>query len=187
LVLAAVVGVIFWQFSGGMVEERLIGTFDQHENVASAYASSQLRQDLFWRSIDVTKAHPLFGVGPGNFQIISGSWHVSHNSFTQMSSEGGIPALILYVLILWCSFKNVRSARRLTRGQGELGLLSRAIFASDAYQFFPYFIVAFTVLLYRFIKQSVSTTKENNAAREATRESEPDADKAGSQLSWHFS
>ena len=83
-------------------------TFDSENDVSSAYGSAEQRQHLFWRSLEVTLEHPLFGVGPGNFPIISDSWLVTHNSYTQMSSEGGIPALVLYVMVLWAGFKNLK-------------------------------------------------------------------------------
>ena len=117
LVLTALAAVVLWRSSSGMLLARLEGTFDTKENVASAYGSAQQREQLFWRSVEVTKEHPLFGVGPGNFQVISGDWHVTHNSFTQMSSEGGVPALIFYLLILWTGFKNLRKTKQLRRGR----------------------------------------------------------------------
>ena len=156
LMLAALVGVILWQSSSGMLAARLNGTFNQKEDAASAYDSAQQRQQLFWRSIEVTEEHPLSGVGPGNFEVLSGNWHVTHNSFTQMSSEGGVPAFLLYVLILWSGFKNVSRTKRFVRGRPDLSLLALALnaslasflvgsfFASVAYQFFPYLFVAYT-------------------------------------------
>jgi hypothetical protein len=156
LVLAGLAGAVLWLSSNGMLADRLNGTFNSQEDVASAYDSAQARQDLFWRSVEVTKEHPLFGVGPGNFQELSGSWHVTHNAYTEMSSEGGMPALILYVLILWFGFKNVRATKRFGWGQKELvvlagslqaslaGYVVGSVFASTAYQFFPYLLVAYT-------------------------------------------
>ena len=79
LVLVPLAGVIFWLSSGDVLSERLNGTFNQKDDTASAYGSSQQRQQLFWRSIDITEEHPLFGVGPGNFAQLSGSWHETHN------------------------------------------------------------------------------------------------------------
>ncbi len=179
LVLAALAGVILWESAGGMLAGRLNGTFNSDEDVASAYGSAQARQELFWRSVEVTTEHPLFGVGPGNFQVVSGSWHVTHNSFTEMSSEGGVPALILYALILWSGFTNLRAAKRLARGQIESRLLARAFraslagfvvgscFASVAYQFFPYFLVTYTTALLLIAKESaVHTTKSESVRQE---------------------
>ena len=139
-----------------MLAGRLNGTFDEKDDAASAYGSAQQRQQLFWRSVDVTKEHPLFGVGPGNFQNVSGNWHETHNSFTQLTSEEGVPALILYVLIFWCGFESLRATKRLALGEKELRLLAGAfqaslagyivgsLFSSAAYQFFPYILVAYT-------------------------------------------
>ena len=57
----------------------------------------------------------------------------SHNTFTQFSSEGGLPALILYLLILWHGFTNTRKTKRLayqayrveTPGRGPTRQLDR--------------------------------------------------------------
>ncbi len=173
MVLVALGGVILWQYSSGMLAGRLAGTFNSKEDVASAYGSSQARQELFWRSIEVTVKHPLFGIGPGNFAEISGHWSVTHNSFTQMSSEGGVLAFILYVLILSRGFKNARATKQSTKGKGELTSLAKALqaslaayvigslFASSAYQFFPYFLVAYTTVLFLIAKKSASNSKEH--------------------------
>jgi putative inorganic carbon (HCO3(-)) transporter len=180
LVLAAMVTVTIWQFSSEMMVGRLKGTLDPKENTASAYGSAQQRQQVFWRSIEVTAKHLLFGIGPGNFATVSGSWHVTHNSFTEMSSEGGVPAFILYVLILWRGFKNVRATKRFARGQRESILLARALhaslagylvgslFASVAYQFFPYILVIYSSALLWITKKSISHPKEDETLSQVT-------------------
>lgn len=174
--LTILLGMFLWYSSSGMLGARLKGTFDPQENIASAYGSSQQRQELFWRSIELTKEHPLFGVGPGNFQVISGSWHVTHNTFTEVSSEGGVPAFILFLLILGSGFKNLRAIKRLGAGQGESRLLGRAlrasltafvvgaVFTSAAYQFFPYFLVAYTSALFRITTKMASNPFVNGYA-----------------------
>ena len=175
LVFAVLGGLILLQTSGGTLVGRLKGTFNIQENTAAAYGSAQAREQLFWRSLIVTMEHPLFGVGPGNFEQISGSWHVTHNSFTEMSAEGGVPALILYTLILWTGFKNLRGIKRLAHGQRESSLLVRALFASlagyvvgsfflsVAYEFFPYILVAYTTALLQIAKKSASRSKESRS------------------------
>src|SRR2546427_9352704 len=107
----------------------------------------------------VSLEHPLFGVGPGNFGIVSGNWHETHNTYTQLSSEAGIAALILFLLIMRRGFINIREAKRLVRGKPEEQLFATAlgasfasfavgsVFASAAYQFFPYFLVGYTSAL----------------------------------------
>jgi putative inorganic carbon (HCO3(-)) transporter len=196
LALAVLAGVVLWQFSSAVLLGRLKGTFNQQEDTAAAYDSAEGRQQLFWRSIEVTKQHPLFGVGPGNFQEISGSWHETHNAFTQMSAEGGVPAFILYVLILWCAFKHLRATKRLARGRRESSLLARALlaslagyavgsfFLSVAYAFFPYFLVGYAMALFLSGKQSVSRLKWREIV--AVVEKTP-ANKTEPGLSWNAS
>lgn len=197
ILLAVLLGVILWQSASGMLAGRLKGTLDIKEDTASAYGSAQQRQQLFWRSIEITAQHPLFGVGPGNFEQVSGSWLVTHNSFTQMSSEGGVPAFILYVLILLLGFRNARAAKQLTKGTGELSVLAKALqaslvaymigslFASTAYQFFPYFLVAYTTALFLIAKKSVFHSKEHESASQAAPEKQVYADTTNAEMLWH--
>jgi len=79
------------------------------EDVASL-ASQQEREELFRRSVAMMFQHPLLGVGVGEFgdavyrdDMEKGQHSPSlgtHNSYTQIGSECGIPALIVYVAIL---------------------------------------------------------------------------------------
>jgi O-antigen ligase len=90
------------------------------------------------------------------------------NSYTQMSSEGGIPALVLYVMVLWAGFKNLKRTRKLSGTNKEAKLFAGALhaslagfvvgslFASCAYQFFPYFLVAYTTVLLRIAKEQAA-------------------------------
>jgi O-antigen ligase len=177
VVCGVVVGIVLWVSSGAIVGQRLKGTFDSNEDVAASYSSSEQRQQLLWQSIKVTAQHPLFGVGPGNFQQISGNWHETHNSYTQMSSEGGIPALIFYLLILSYGFKNIRRTKQLSTRKKEFRLLAGALnaslagfvvgsfFASDAYQFFPYFLVAYTTTLLRVATKCASESRKDEPFR----------------------
>ena len=122
--------------------------------------SAEDRSVLFDRGVATTARHPLVGIGPGNFTVVSGmsdthDWHGPHNSYLQLSAEAGIPALILFLLILKQTFSNIRRAKQLATGDAKLVLLvgglrasvaSLAVgifFADAAYHFFPYFLVAF--------------------------------------------
>src|SRR5712691_5870970 len=132
LFLAALAGAACWPSSSATLVERLKGTFNAKQDAASSYASAQQRQRLFWRSIEVTEDHPLLGVGPGNFHVISGNWQVTHNSFTEISAEGGLPALVLYVWILWSGFRNLRAIKRFAQGRRTLIVLASGLNASLA-------------------------------------------------------
>lgn len=82
-----------------------------------AAVESQLeRQDVFKKSLYLTATHPLFGVGPDQFAVaVSGedaqngkhsAWLGTHNSYTQVSSECGIPAFICYCAVLVFCFRS---------------------------------------------------------------------------------
>jgi putative inorganic carbon (HCO3(-)) transporter len=73
----------------------------------SAIESRQQRLELLKLSLRFTATHPIFGVGPGVFEAYAAdvaeregrrtAWQVTHNMYTQISAEAGIPALIFYL------------------------------------------------------------------------------------------
>jgi O-antigen ligase len=91
-------------------------------------SSAEGRQKLLIKSLEVTLHHPLFGVGPGNFPVavfedakLKGeqyAWFVTHNTYTQLSSETGIPGAFLFLNMLFWSFKSVNEVLRLTAERG---------------------------------------------------------------------
>lgn len=115
------------------------------------------RQGLLSRSVTVTSQHPLVGIGPGNFAIMSREQLVTHNTYTQLSAEAGIPALVLFLLVFWTTFKalqNVRtsqeeSVRLLAVGltASIAGALVACFFGSYAYDFTLYYLVAYASCL----------------------------------------
>jgi O-antigen ligase len=86
-----------------------IFSFSESNATASAEAleSSRIRQRLLHDSIVDTFYHPLFGVGPGQFSTAegtsktpgqdSGLWFEAHNSYTQVSSETGLPGFAFFM------------------------------------------------------------------------------------------
>jgi O-antigen ligase len=93
---------------------------------ASAISSTDARIKLLKKSIQLTLRHPLFGVGPGMFIVAEnadavaaglrhGTWQGTHNSYTQVSSELGIPACIFYVLVIFLSLRTTSRIYRKTR------------------------------------------------------------------------
>jgi O-antigen ligase len=142
------------------------------------------RRALFDRAVAVTARHPLFGVGPGNFAVVSGmsfarDWHGTHNSYLQLSSEAGIPALILFLLILKQTFSNVRRAKQFATGDMKLVLLvgglraslaSLAVglfFTDAAYHFFPYFLVAFCSAACQIAQMTAGSQPSRQASQPA--------------------
>ena len=85
----------------------------------SSVASQEQRRALLATSLRYTFEHPLFGVGPDQFAAAvsrddpSKPWLGTHNTYTQISSECGIPALIFYVgAIVICLRSNLQLYRR---------------------------------------------------------------------------
>ena len=206
LVIVALAGVVFWQASGEMLRGRLEGILSPKDAVAAAgdlaaqaYASTQQREQLLSRSIDLTLKNPLFGVGPGNFIQLSGNWHVTHNAYTEMSSEAGIPALVLYVLILWTGFANLNKTKRLPHVKRDIklfaaglhaslaGFIVGSFFLSVAYQFFIYFLVTYTTALVYIARQSAARSQEHQLPHEATREENLHGRRESIAPLWHLS
>jgi len=137
--------------------------------------SAQARRELLVRSLEITAKHPLLGIGPTCFAQLSGSWHETHNSYTQMSSEAGVLALILFLAILWRSFINIREAKRHANGKAMLLLAgglraSLATFAvgsffdSVAYHFFPYFLIGYSSALLQIAREETISEAEIDPA-----------------------
>ena len=148
--------LVFWLYTGNLLRVR----FEQgnEHQTSEAYDSSQGRLRLLTQSLKVTAQHPLLGVGPGNFEIVSGMWHVTHNTYTQMSAEGGIPAFLFYVLIFWRAICNLRVVGHTNTTRGirlfsialEASLaayLVGSFFLTHGYELFPYCLVVYTSAL----------------------------------------
>ena len=95
---------------------------DDSAETARAVGSTEARWALIKNSLKITAEHPLLGVGPGNVTTENAgltkregaraSWQVTHNSYTQISSECGIPAVCFFVgLLVYC----LRSTNRLRK------------------------------------------------------------------------
>jgi len=82
---------------------------------ASSIQSQVQRQQLLKQSLYYTWTHPLFGVGPDQFAVAANGdatkagqrapWLGTHNSYTQISSECGLPALVFYCAVIFLCFR----------------------------------------------------------------------------------
>jgi len=135
--------------------------------------SAEARKQLLIKSIEITATHPLFGIGVGDFQSYSNMWMVTHNTYTELSSEGGIPALVFFLLLLRQAFRNLRAVRMnpaLKQDEKTQLIASSlwaaltaytvgAFFASTARLLFPYFLVGYTTALYKITSLATETTQ----------------------------
>lgn len=173
LLVLGLVGVLLISLAGGMVSERFGAIMNAQDN-ATAYASAQSREQLFLLAVALTVKHPLFGIGAGNFPVVSGVWIQDHNIFTQLSTEAGIAALVLLLMIFWRSFRNLREVKRIAGQKSEwmiwaqgfyaslLGLVVATFLSPDAYQYFVYFFLFYPTALLLIMRkqQGVLASKE---------------------------
>lgn len=124
--------------------------------------SKEAREELLHLSLSFMAKHPVFGVGPGNFAAVSGTWRVAHNTYTELGAEAGLPALLLFLLVLGMAFRNLWRASRSAAFKDDIEIqvftgamwasfgayLLGAAFSDTQYELFPYFMVAYTTALY---------------------------------------
>ena len=117
------------QQSAGSLENQAIGSTNQ-------------RMLLLQDSIALTLKNPIFGVGPGTFEVgqqqaansrgVRAAWRGTHNTYTQVSSEGGIPALVFFIAVIYYSIRDLRRVARLNasvadRNRGEASVALRTL------------------------------------------------------------
>jgi O-antigen ligase len=157
---------------------------EQHLSDGAA-ASVQSRKQLLLNSLYITAQHPLLGVGPGNFMmeddtiarsvgLLHGAWHETHNMYTQMSSEAGLPALFFFTAMYVWGLKNLNAVCRAGRQSHDpviqdaaaiafwmrlavIALMSTGFFLSVAYAPEPLVLLAMTVCLERAVRTRMAT------------------------------
>jgi len=139
------------------------------ERITSTDASSESRTGELKRSIFLTLRHPLFGVGLDNFVLYSNTAHATHNAYTQVASEVGLPAAVVYVLFLVAAVKRVRKvpdphdleSKEKWFGYLAIGLHASLIgymvtsfFASVAFLWYVYYLAAYVIAIDRLNENS---------------------------------
>jgi hypothetical protein len=108
---------------GGPVEANSVGE--------EARESKEERRYVLEQSIIASLKHPVFGVGIGQFSNYVGElgktqgkigaalhWTETHNAFTEVSSECGLPALVFFVLGIGTAFASVSRTYTVARRNG---------------------------------------------------------------------
>jgi O-antigen ligase len=190
MVLAcSVVAVVAITMLPGRILNRylsILGSSSAEQQLSSAETGSvEGRRYLLTQSLYVTAQHPLFGVGLGMFMnaedtiarsagMVHGSWHETHNMYTQVSSEAGLPAAIFFIGAFLYGFKNLNSVCRAAKRSRDpviqdagtlafwmrlalVGLASTGFFLSVAYTPEPMMLLAMTVCLERVVRTRMAT------------------------------
>lgn len=146
-----------------------------------AVGSSDMRRELLKKSLEYTLHHPMFGLGVSQFAGYEGGesrrngeygmWHETHNSFTQISSECGIPALILFLCAIGSGFHLALQIYRLAgknpvnadlRAAGFclmlaiIGFMSAAFFLSMGYKFYEPAVCGLCIAVYTTGKREIA-------------------------------
>jgi O-antigen ligase len=135
---------------------------------SDATGSSSQRTEILKRSIWVTLRYPLFGVGVGNFHYKSVHELVTHNAYTQVSSEMGIPALLIYLMLMIYPLRRLRAIELATVDLADkrklhfwsigiqasiIAYMVSSFFGAVAYQWYIYYLVGYAVAVRRLYYQ----------------------------------
>jgi hypothetical protein len=140
--------------------------------------SRDQRRELLERSIIVTLRNP-WGIGIGNFPIVGIRNLVSHNAFTQVSSELGLLGLAAYLVFMISPFRKLGAIERTLFAKNEhdwfyylsiglqssiLAYLVSSFFVAVAYNWFIYYLIAYAVAFRRIYQLEQGLKEEIKAA-----------------------
>jgi O-antigen ligase len=167
IAVAVVVGAILLGTAGGLLRNRF-EAIGEGEQGGSAYGSYEQRRELMVSAVEGIVRYPILGLGVGNFVSYSGQWREVHMTFLQVAVEVGLPAFVFYLMFFGRALGNLRKLRRMRDLDPKIdlfasalhasliGFLTGACFAPEAYQYFPYFSVAYTSVLMAIVSQNPS-------------------------------
>jgi O-Antigen ligase len=166
LILATfMVGIVVMAAAGGKLYDRFAALSGDSTTDQSAYGSYEDRKYLMVKAVEAIETYPIFGIGVRCFPTYSLIWHDVHMTYLQICAEGGIAVMVLYLMFFWSAFKNLRTLRQIRNLDPDIvlfvgalqsslvGFIVGACFAPEAYQFFPYFAVAFTSTLLQTVRE----------------------------------
>jgi O-antigen ligase len=174
--------IVFVSLLPTSTRDRYATLFTNESQDQGALDSTRARTYLLKTSIQFTLENPIFGVGPGEFLDTEGStarkrgelgsWHAPHNSYTQVSSEAGIPALIFFIASLVSTYLVLQKVYRAADGtDAEKQQIARAafflqlalvgfscaiIFLSLVYTIYLPFLTGFAIALQNVVRTGVS-------------------------------
>ena len=173
MAVAFVLFALFIVLAPGNYGMRLLSIFDPS---LDGVGSRNQRRDLLFRSILVSVRNP-WGIGIGNFPIVGIRNLVSHNSYTQVSSELGILGLAAYLVFLFSPFRRLAAIERRLEENAKgrwfyflsiglqaslIGFCVSSFFVSVAYNWFIYYLVAYAVAFRRIYAIEFDIEEEVN-------------------------
>jgi O-antigen ligase len=188
LIGAPVLALLALPFVPSQSLQRFESLFVGSAGDKTAKESSEARQRLLYQSILLTLSHPLVGVGPGQFMENEsvaakssgqrGMWHETHNTYTQVSSECGIPALVFFIAALATTFASLwrlkKNSNPLLATIAQFVLISMfgfavcSFFLSHAYDFPLLISCGLSMAITRLLPASDTTSGHSSRAQQAS-------------------
>jgi O-antigen ligase len=132
---------------GGVLYFTTLAPLPARERITTANGGAG-RSDIWKLGLRMVRAHPIDGVGVGNFPVVSPDYvlqpgtlertdlvfsaapKVTHNTYLEVLSETGFPGFLLFVgAILSCLACALKAAREWgSRGQADMEALARGLF-----------------------------------------------------------
>lgn len=149
--------VAFVILAPGNYAARLATITDPSRDVTGTPAE---RQQLLFQSIQVAVTHPLFGVGMNNFYLVTVRGKPSHNAYTQVGADLGLPALAVYLAFIIVALKSLNRIENETSAvpshnriyylsvglQAAIaGYMASSFFLSVAFYWVIYYLVGYAV------------------------------------------
>ena len=125
--------------------------------------SADARRETLITSLIVTARNP-WGIGIGNSSIFGSHNHVTHNAYTQVSSELGLLGLAMYLMLIISPYRKLAAIERELFAKDQIdwfyyvsiglqasiiGYMVSSFFASVAYNWFIYYLIAYAVAFRR--------------------------------------
>jgi O-antigen ligase len=127
--------LFMFAISPGQMLQRLQQIQFAGEAETGAEVSTRARVELAKAGVSMMEAHPLFGIGLGQFKSVEFHYNpvlidlepdpkIAHDTYVQLGAEGGLPTLALYVAILLLTLTTCRRSEKLPGIPEDLSALA---------------------------------------------------------------
>jgi O-antigen ligase len=160
MLITAFFGIVVLLLAPGGFGIRLLSIFIP---ALDPVGSRDERSNLLQQSLIVTLRNP-WGIGLGNFPVVSSRNLQTHNAYTQVSSELGILALIALLIFLISPIRKLSAIERTLFDKSEftwiyylsigmqasiVAYMISSFFGPVAYNWFMYYLVAYAIAVRR--------------------------------------
>ncbi|HJQ32264.1 MAG TPA: O-antigen ligase family protein [Pyrinomonadaceae bacterium] len=174
------VAVLFMALAPGEYWERLASIVNPS---LDRLGSAQARSGLLAHALISAVANPVFGLGIGNFPLVSERGLVTHNAYMQVAAEMGFAGAVIYAMFVVAPLRRLRlieeetfEERRASRFYHlSVGLQTSIVaymvssfFVSVAFYLYIYFLVGYAVCLRRIYCDATETRGENSSGGRAS-------------------